>query len=121
MGNVRNIPHENTIIIFKYSICRLRILDPVNDPLTNLSGTVLCTALNLNFRCTDIGIKRGINSLANQSTLPRSDRSVQATWLQKESEQLGWQDSCQLPVAMNHEQAQTMEYAHPKSWMAASP
>ena len=68
MGNVRNIPHENTIIIYKYSIYRLRILDPVYDPLTNLSGTVLCTALNLNFRCTDIGIKRCINSLANQST-----------------------------------------------------
>ena len=68
MGNVRNIPHENTIIIYKYSICRLRILDPVYDPLTNLSGTVLCTALNLNFRCTDIGIKTRIIRFTHLST-----------------------------------------------------
>ena len=51
------------------SIYRLSILNPVNDPCTNLSCAIVSTTLNLNFRCADIGIERSIYCLANQGTL----------------------------------------------------
>lgn len=48
---------------------RLCILDIINDPFPDLSRAILLTTFHLNFRCTDIGIKAGINCFTNQSPL----------------------------------------------------
>ena len=43
--------------------------DVIDNPLSYLTGTIFLTTLDLNLMCTDVGIKRGIDSLADKGTL----------------------------------------------------